>query len=349
MTLTALNGLVIPPYPDINNVAPGTNNQVIDATGEKSGFVVQAPKTGNIRKIHFRTAAAATPTDTDVRVESVDAATGMPSGSLLNANSNVTVASASITANSWITTGNLTADAAVTKGQLIAIVVAPTGSPNIRVAVFSTNAGFRFPYVTLFTAAWALVPGNVPILALEYSDGSFAYMPGVNAASAFNSHAIASDTTPDEIALVFQVPGPVTVSGFWLWADLDGDADVILYNSDGSSALVTLSIDKDVRAATTVGMPFIFTFATPVDLSGATTYMLAVKPTTTTALTIYSFDVASAAILDQHAGGQAFHYRQATDGAWAAATTTRRPYFGLFLSAIDNGAGSGSAPKRIFG
>lgn len=333
-------GLTIP-VPSYSS-APVYASYTLDATGEKAAFVLAAPKTGSIRKLSFRTNTVTTPTDTDLRLESVSATTGNPSGTLFGTNTNVTVASASITANSWIT-GTLTADASVTKGELVAIVIAPSGSPNYTVAIASViNLAERLPYPALYTTSWAKNSASAGcVCAFEYSDGSYAFTPWVFPYSAFTTHSsISTSSTPDEIALKFKMAAPVRVCGAWLLADLDGNADIVLYDSDGSTALQTVSLDKDQRAVTSAGMLYI-TFPASQSLSANTYYRLAYKPSTVTGGAVYSGDVASAAIFDQMEGGQNFHYSQRTDaGAWSD-TTTRRPFMGLILDGIDDGAGSG--------
>lgn len=339
MTVANVYGLYIPEVLDIVSLAPAFSPMVLDAAGEKVAVVMQAPKTGSIRKIHFRTGTVTSATDTDVRIETVDATTGNPTGTLFGTTTNVTVASASITANAWITTGALTADCAVTRGSdKIAIVIAPTGTPNYQVSYLTGNTNRNSPYNVHYTASWSKTTFSLPVIALEYSDGTLAIAPGVYPWSAINTHSYGNGSTPDEVALKFSLAAPVRVTGVWAIADLDGDADFVLYDSDGSTVLASTSTDKDIRSGTSTKSGE-WLFAASQQLSANTSYRLSLKPTSATTLTTYSFDVASAAILDQLAGGRNFHHSTRVDaGSWTD-TTTRRPFMGLIIDGIDDGAG----------
>ena len=343
MTVANVYGLVLPVDPALTST--GFSSLLMDASGEKVGVVLRAPKTGSIRKVHFRTGAVTTATDTDVRLETVDATTGHPTGTLLGTTTNVTVASASITANTWITTGALTADASVTRGDLLAAVIVPSGTPNYNVAgVNGTNSAF--PYSVQYTASWA-DNSAIPAIALEYSDGSFAYIPNVLPFSAMNTHTFNNGSTPDERALKFRLAAPVRVAGVWFSGNRSGDVDFVLYDSDGTSVLASASMDKDVLGSAL--QPEAILFSSSVSLSANTYYRLAVKPTSATNMSAYSWDVASAAIMDQMAGGQDFHYSERTNaGAWTD-TTTRRLRIGLIIDGIDDGAGGGGGGGPLIG
>lgn len=313
-------------YPTVD---PVFSTLLLDAAGEKAAFVLQCPKTGNIHKLHFGVSFLVTSTSTDVRLETVDATTGDPSGTLEGTNTNGTLA---VVTDGWHVI-TLTADAAVTKGDLVALVIAPSGTPSYRVNLSNAGGTTGIPYTDHFAAAWTK-GGIPPCCALEYDDGSFAYMPGTIPATALNVHAISNATDPDEIALKFTLPHSCRVAGAWIMAERDGDVDLVLYDSDGSSVLESVSLDTNISGFNT-GRLHLALFDTPVTLLANTAYFLSAKPSSATALDVYSFDVDTAAVLDQMAGGQAFHYREAVNGTWDAALTTRRPFMGLIIDGID--------------
>lgn len=342
MAIVACPSLWIPQIPyGPTASAPSFTANALNASGIKFAMILQAPKTGSIRKIHFRTGTVTTATDTDVRVETVDGATGDPSGTLFGTTTNATVLAASITANAWVTSPALTADAAVTQGDLLAIVLAPTGTPNYQVNGMTVGtSGVRLPYLDLGTT-YTKVTSNLPVVGLEYSDGSFAAIAQVWPINAINTHTYNNGSTPDEYALKFQLPVGARLAGVWLWADTDGDFDLVLYDNS-STALLTKSFDKDNRQGTGIGFHFL-RFGGSQAISANTTYQLAIKPTTATSLTIYSFDVNSAALLDQLSGGQNFNHSTRTDaGAWTD-TATRRLFIGLMLDGIDVGSSAAAS------
>lgn len=345
MTMISVSSLQIPSIPfGLTSSWTTLNSSNLNASGVKFASILQAPKTGSIRKIHFRVGGVTTATDTDVRIETVDPATGEASGTLWGTNTNVTVLQASITSNTWIVSPALTADASVTQGDTFAVVLAPTGTPSyIVTCIGGASAAFRFPYVSFYNGtSWIKESSLLPSVGIEYSDGSFADMPQVIPLSATpNVHAFNSGSTPDERALKFKLPVPVKVCGAWVADDLDGDGDLVLYDSDGTTALQTKSLDKDVRQGTTTGVHLV-RFPGSQLLLANTFYRLSIKPTSATSLTVYSIDVNSAALFDQMPGGQNFHYSERTDaGAWTD-TTTRRLFMGLMIDGVDDGSGGGS-------
>ena len=346
MALTTVSGLFIPRMTMMTVPTVFTSTLLLDASGEQAGFVFYAPKTGSIRKLHFRTGAVTTATDTDVRLETVSTTTGLPTGTLFGANTNVTVLAAAITATTWIQSGALTADASVTRGDMLAVVIAPTSTPNFVVASASldTSSAISPVYSALKTGGtWAISTTN-PVCAVEYSDGTYAYIEGAYPISAFTTHSVASNVSPDEIALTFSFAGPVRLTGVWFNADRDGDLDIVLY--DGTTALATISRDADVDAST-ANRPNVALFGLVQELTASTVYRVALKPTTTTAITAFSYDVFAVGLHDQTAGGQAFYYSERTDaGAWTD-VTTRRPFIGLILDQIDDGTGTGSGSGNL--
>lgn len=353
MAVANAYGVWIPEPFGLNGAtAPGfsTAGTLMDAAGEKAGAVLMAPKTGSIRKIHVRIGTAATPTDSDFRLETVDTSTGNPTGTLFGANTNVTVASASITASTWVASGALTEDASVTKGDVLAIVVVPTGSPNFTLSYLNqvvqvTNGHV---YTVGFAAAAWTKTGTVPVCALEYSDGSFAYTPFIAPAASFTTHTFNSGSTPDEHALKITLNAPVRVTGLWAAVDNDNAYDLVLYDSDGSTVLGTLTMGVNIDQGK--GFPLLRAglFTSSIQLSAGVAYYVSVKPGASN-VSAYSLVVNSAAILDQMSMGQNAHYASRVDaGAWSA-TTTQRLLAGLIIDGIDDGVsvGGGAAQFRM--
>lgn len=344
MAFATVSTLAIPDVQFAATAPAFTTLVTLNATGEQAAFIFRAPKTGAIRKLHFLTGAVTTATDTDVRLETVNTSTGVPTGTLFGTTTNVTVASGSITANTWIVSGNLTADASVTKGDLMALVIAPSGTPNYVIRRLNrTPTDVNFPYCARFeSSAWTKL-ANPPTFAVEYSDGTFAIIHGAYPYSAINTHAINTGTTPDEIALKFKLSAPVRVCGAWFIAILGNNMDVVLYDSNGSSVLATHSVPGNVAGQIAdADSPYYAYFTTSQELDADTFYYMALKPTSASSDTFYSTDVSSAAVLDQLQGGQNFHWAQQTNAGGWTPTTTRRPVMGLLIDGIDDGAGGGS-------
>jgi hypothetical protein len=192
---TLKTGLVIPePYLGANsNPNRSTTQMLIDAAGEKAGWVLRAPKTGNIRKVGFGLYTVTTGATMDVRIETVDMSTGFPTGTLWGTNTNASQVILDTDDYKWFTT-QLTSDAAVTRNDLIAVVIVnpQTSYGNMIIPVFSDDSR-QLPYSAWYQAAWSRLGG--PIMALEYSDGSYESIPGIWPIKATNTVTFNSGST----------------------------------------------------------------------------------------------------------------------------------------------------------
>lgn len=310
-------------------------------SNDKAQYIFRIPKTGNTKAIGFRIAALTTPQDLRIAFQNVSATTGDADGV---DDQSVVIPSASLVAG-WNTTGTITR--AVTRGDLVAVVItADSGTPSIAIGVAQyDNSGefLEFPYNGFFTTAWAK-SSRCSCLSLQYDDNTYEPIDGyVYPYTAFNSPTFGSGSTPDECGLKFQLPYTCKVDGGWMRSGITGDADVVLYDSNGTDVLTSVSLDKDQDD--TAG-PHYFTFSSEVTLTAATYYRLTLKPTTATVVTLRDFEVAAAALFDMFDLGQLAHYTERTDaGAWTD-TTTKRPWMGVRVSAIQTDPGS-SGPIAV--
>ena len=348
MTQTALGGGFY--HPDPAGIPTSNAALVIDATGEKVAFIFQAPKTGNLWKVRFRTSTVATGDVLKVSFQNVDATTGDPDGTP-DQYRLITVANGDD--NVWLTTGIVSSDGtdtgslrAVTRGEWLAIVIEFNSyvAGNIQilssgVSLLPNNGG----YADHYTSSWSK-QSTIGCATALYDDGSIAYTPTLSPGVNASTSSFASNTTPDEYALKFSLPVPFTVGGAFAAVDLDGNADLVLYDSDGSSVLASASFDSDQRQGTGVNNMTAL-FSSEIALLANTYYYLAVKPTTTTGVTGRYSDVSAAADFDAFPGGQTMYWSQRTDaGAWAD-TTTRRPRISLLITKVGNDAGGGGGMR----
>ena len=339
-------GLVIPQaltvaYPLVSSV------MALTAVSYRGAFIMQAPKTGNISAVAFLASVYNTQADIDVRIETINTS-GDPSGTLWAANTNIAY---SVTSVGWKETAALTASAAVVAGDLIAVVFANPGSgtPSWGLASFTGNggnAGQNLPYCDYYTTSWAH-QDRIPIIALKYDDGTYESYPCIPL-SAITSIAFNTGSAATIIGAKFKLPFPARAVGCYVYLDLDANADLILY-ADGSpgTELMNISLDANKRRTTT-GQLFRILFDAPVSIAKDTWYRLALKPTTTTSITLYHMDAASTAIVDGMEMGQNFLYSTSAGGAWTD-TTTRRPFMGLIFDQFDDGvsAGGGISKARL--
>ena len=320
---------------------------VLNLAAEKVAGIFQAPKTGTIDKVGFLTGTVTTGDTVDVRLETVSATTGDPTGTLLGTNSNKTQVIADANDDVWFLPA-LTTGVAVTKGDVFAVVVANgAAGGDMEIQTQRLTQAHGFPYGNEFlTGSW-VKDGDILVTAFEYTGESPAYAgaPGVNAAS-FGVTTFNSGDTPDEIALFFQLPFKFRVTGYWISIDLDADCDVVLYDSDGTSVLATDSLDKDIRQKDGRRSHFRL-FPATHELLANTNYRLTCKPGGTD-VTLDTMTVAAAALWDGMDGGQNFHLSTRADAGGWSQTTTQRPLMGVLVDAIDV-SGVGGAVMRGVG
>lgn len=339
--------IYVPPMFGGGVSAPSASTQAtINATGDKWGYVLKAGKTGNIHKIYARFGTVTTPQTVDARVETISSR--VPSGTLFGTNTNGNMTPVSDT----VVAATLTADAAVTKGQAFALsFVVPSGTPNfIALAGYGEAPSGFMPYWCDGSSGTysAKLNGGMLNFACEYDDGSFGYIPYALPVAAANIQTFNSGSTPDEIALYFQLPFSARVAGGWLAVDLDNSMDVVLYDSDGTTALQTVALANTERSSTSGLAPYYFLFDTPQTLAADTYYWLSCKPGASN-VTVYSYSVGSSTIWDQTMpyGGQLFNYSSRTDaGSWSQ-NANRRVLAGVLLDGVD--VSSGSSGGHVIG
>ena len=327
MTLQVVKGRLYLPRP-IN--ATGFGGFVIDAADEKAACMVQAPKTGTISKIGWRSGTVTTGADILVRVETLDesASRSRPSGTLWATDTSATQTVQDTDDNTWFTT-TLTAGASVTKGDKLAVVISQPSSSagNMQVSSIAVDTLIgtvgQFPYGMIYTTSWT-GSGSAPLaIALEYSDGSYEFIETLPIKSV-NSTAFSNSSTPDSRGLRFQLPFPCRVTGGWVYIALTENVDIKLVNTSydqgaGTGILASVSFDKDTSRIASANF-LAFAFTATVNLSASTNYRLLIEPSSTTNLTVYDHEVNSLALLDAYPGGQNFHLTTAKDptgdGSW---------------------------------
>jgi hypothetical protein len=349
-------------FPDFVNVtAPlgqGTAG-AIDATGEKHAIVGRVwnkdRTTKSIRNVGFRfgTIVKAGGSGLTLSLQNVDLATGPPYQPDGTQDQTVAIANADagFASNVWYLTGDLSADRSVAFGEHIAVVLEYDGGGRLSTDSVIINgldiSGTSMRPLDsghlLYTASWAVV-AQYPQMVFKFTDGTYGRLTHslpmtTNTTTNFNSSSGA-----DEIAMTFQFPMAVKVDGAWVMINVTagGNFDTILYDSDGSTPLATVSTDANAIFSSGTAKWHYVTFP-EVTLNANTTYYLAVKPTTTTNVSVYSATYEAAEYRQASPWGESVAWTSRVDaGSWAAETTTRQMMAGLRISAIDIPTGSAS-------
>ncbi len=345
MSLVDVQGVnLVPGF--MTNVLPGLfmSGITLDANGELTGAILEIPKTGNITKIGFRTKTVSQTDAMRISLQTVDGATGRPTGTLIHANAYGVQASVASFTTYWV---SLQAPVAVTQdGTIIAIVVEFNSFVNGNVQIDARIGNFGptdFPYVFQFLgAAWG-THTQIPNFALEYSTGMeplIAMMPVVTSSSA----SWDTNDNPDRRGLRFSVPYNCRLSGIVFNSDLDADTDIEIYDSDGVTIIPdgTISLDANLRGS--AGVRNIYRYlATPIELAKDTFYRVVLHPTTGTNIKLYTLvvtDDGASEAMNAIDGGVNFHYTTchgspSAEGDWTQ-TATRRPLIGLMIDKLES-------------
>lgn len=339
----------VPPFPVPSGPHPTTASPTrftLDASGESVAFMFYAPKTGTIDRLYFWNYALTSSGNADVRLETVTSG-GRPSGTLVGTNTNVTVTINA--APQWVE-GILTSGASVTQGQYVAAVLKrTTGSYQIvscpQFTAMSAYSDNHYPGPALglgYLGLWSS-PYRNPFGAVRYSDGTYPPIPGLwpfystTGGGDDVATTMASNTTPDEVALKFVPPIDCSVLGIniCLGAAVSTDSfDRVLYDSS-SSVLGSTTTAAPGGGATQLGY-----FSSPITLAAGSTYRAAYKPTTTNTALAYHHQGYNASVLgnlDYYTAWQLARSTRTDGGAWTDSTTDIPAGFFLVIGAVDNG------------
>jgi hypothetical protein len=351
-----LGGMWVPPVLSLDAAPSLTNLANMTNAAGKVAFILDPPKTGNVRKIVWGTRTVTTGATVDVRVETIDATVvpSTPSGTLWGTNTNASQVVANGDDNVVFAT-QLTADAAVTRGTPIAVVIANAspGSMLVPTVLAYPDRASAFPYgLSHNGTSWtANIGGYYPMVALEYDDGSHEPIVGVLPPSAATtSSTINTTTTPDVVGSLFQFAFPCRIGRAWIIANGGGDFTVKIvttaYNQGAQTGvLATKTFDKDMRAS----VPYLYMaeFDQNVSISASTNYRLIVEPSTSTSIVLYRMSLQSLQQLNAIPGGANFCFTSAkdptTNGDWTDLNSGSFAMFfgGVQVNGFDDGVSGG--------
>jgi len=316
----------------------GTNATVtLDASGEKAAFVGRVPKTGDIAAVTFRLGTTTTGDTLKVSLQDVDSTTGFPD-EVVDQSNTVVVANADDNVFKRVVMGS---NRAVTAGDLLAVVIEfnafVAGNLNILTAAPLLSQTFYTAAKTGGGPTWSKQQRD-PLIVLEYDDGSRAYIPNVYPGNLTSIDYASNTALADEYGLLMPMPA-CRVSGMGWYGRLGAAADLVLYDTDGSTPLETFSFDSDNQANAAQDGERSVRFAPRTLTAGD--YRVVLKPTTTTSVRMNYIDCNAAADLDQLSGGSGFKLTRRVDaGSWTN-VDTQRPMVWLLVDQIHDGTSSG--------
>lgn len=355
-----------------NNQTPAfMTTLLMDASAEKLAFVgsIWHPtvKTGtiNIRKVHFRCGVVTFNAASVMRVslQNISTTAGPPYQPDGSQDQLYNFSGSGLVSNTWTSTGDLSADRAVdlsasgfsdVNSRWVAVVfeyATFTAADSIIINGLNVQATPLHSLLggqsLLNTASWAVHSGCANVVAFECDDGSFAFMEGAFPFSAMSNASVASNGAIRAAGLKFRWPVELSTEAMGLGMVVPNNADglLILYDTDGTTALATVAVDNDAVATATL-MRHAMARYEPVTHDANAYYRLAFVATTTTASTVNYGDVNAVALMDGLVGGQDFHWTQRDSAGTWTDTTTRRPHFVFKLSAVHDGVGGAGGMVR---
>jgi hypothetical protein len=350
MTLRDTSLVAYPRYETVG--VPGITSYLINASGEKVAQIFQAPATGSITGLSFKTGTVTASDTLDIRLETVGT-DGKPTGTLATTNSNGS--QGSLASNTWYDV-TLTASHSATKGDYLAWVVAHGGTANVNIVSINSVAGV--PYSDVYLNSWHdtgagySVIANRTFLGAANYGGTYYPTPGLFPHLDGTTYVFAAQTSTTDFnfGIKFKLPFRARV-----WGVHEGDINAIaggnfkynLWDSDGGTVLDTITIDIDVIDE------FIFGYtALPgsVILQPNTWYRLSKAPAVGVQAYSYYWKCASAAqrdaiMLDAHYTQSSTH-PPTQESHWLD-FTDRAPGIGVLLDQVDDGSPIIVRPRRI--
>ena len=350
MALIAIKGgLTIPhDFGNLQSHLGGSGNTLIDAAGEKACAVFVVPKSGNIDRVGFLTRTVTTSETLRVGLETVDSSY-LPTGTQYGGSAVGTQVAPA--ANSFYEVTLATPAAAVIGDIIAAVVQFDAAIGNLQIGNWDGFGGAQLaaiPFVAQYTGgAWSKL-GSTPGLSIRYDDGTYEFV-GAVPFKPRNDVFFQSGSTPDERGNIVRLPVQMRAWGVQFGTGSANDFDIVLYDSDGSTVLRSLSF-AGAQIPGINGRTHWVPFASPVTLNADTDYRLTFKPTVTSNLNIREVEVITSAMLDMLPGGSAIHKTSRTDaGAWTQDTLRRVWALGLVVDQIHDGSGGGGGINSVWG
>ncbi len=349
-------GIWLPSYPIAGAASGyGMNTITADASDEKVGLIFQVPRTGTLKAVGYASGTSVGNPNVKVSFQNVDA------NYLPDDTADEYRVVTNQPSSSWNTTGIITTDGtdggtkrSVTRGQWMAAVWefdTFDASDIFRIVGLqmhssNTQSGYYGAFKTS-GGAWAKQTGSglTPLLGLQYDDDTYEFIGTYNfPVLAFTTHTFNSGSTPDERGLKFKIAAPTTISSFVARLSIAAgiNCDFVLYDSDGSTVLETVTVDSDSMVQPGTGGNCEYFFTSDHNLTADTWYRLVAKPGASN-ISMYSADASSAALLRAAMGGSDFIWTERTNGGAWTDTDTKFPIFGVRTTKFDDGTGGGSA------
>jgi hypothetical protein len=345
MALQSLNG----PFQWPGNYPLGSTTIAISATnaytsGQYDAIICCAPKAMTISHVGFLPQAVSGSPTAEVRIETVDATTGLPTGTLWGTNTNGTTGT--LTAGTFATQA-LTASASISAGDVFAVIVKYASGTSVtpgRIAGYAATD--NLPYLVQNTGTPTKAQPNWRARVVGSGATSFYFVPGMlpmktGGGGTFNN------TNSAKRAMRFQVPFTCRCVGLAFYASTAvGDFNVILMDDAGADLGSTSKAYDGDKLDGSSGRAVCF-FATPAILSPNTWYRAVVEPSSATNTNVSTYQLQTLDYRSGMPGGTNCHYATFASGSWTDTATDQVPLMDILIDQLDDGTGSGGGSTVI--
>lgn len=284
----AVQGIRIP-FPFFA-AATTVNSQAIDLATDGIGFMVRAPKAGNIEAIGFNITALTGAQPTYRAALESGTTTRQPNGTVLGSGTAKVDFVPSGTGWTWQT---LDSALTVTAGQQLAATVRYLSgtigaSNNISVAINTgaTSPSFQFYgyAVTLTAGTWAVNSTSTSHMAIRYDDGTVIGLPY----SSISNYTWNNGSSPRYRGLLWTPNADVTLAAiaYGVRPQNASNFDIEIYEGTIGTPISTTSIDIDIDHIIISGVQPVYAFLpSPLQLTAGTAYRIIYNPTSATSQT----------------------------------------------------------------
>lgn len=334
--------------------SPAVTNFLHDATTDQSEFIFRAPEPITITKLGYRYGLRAlTPPTFKISLQGVDAS-GNPDGTIKGGASPASATFTPPADTTWDNTWRwqtLDNSYTCTRGEALAVVIAYSSGT----VSATNNSSFGNTQSATGVSLWGLpyaIQNNAGTRTKQVLMPLFGYASASKVygypLSALYAPATGLNTTPDEIALAFNLDSgygsTFQVAGVRLLWTQAAATSLRLQLYTGTTVLQSLAsfdCDQTGGAGLTRYVEVYFGDSTLSTLNFGSTYRVGLRPNEATTQTFRGITCAAAADLEAYAGGQQFYLSTRTDdGAWTDDTASR-PFIDLILADVTKPSGGG--------
>lgn len=331
--------------PAVGNTGAGA----LDAAGEHVALVFTARQSMTISHVGFMTGTVTgAATTADVRIETVGA-TGLTSGSLWAANTNVVTGN--LASNTW-TLVALTAAATIVAGDKVAVKITYNAGTNfVTRAVNNWNtSGSGQPYLVLNqsgAAAKSAFTGGTTSIVVGNSSTSFYSIQNAIPVSSLANNTF-NNTNSAKRGIRFQVPFKCRAVGIRHYDNASaGDRNVAIFDDAGSELSSSSTAHDGDHAAIGNTSAQDYPFDNPVTLSPGTWYRATIEPSSATNCNITTITLPSADYRSATPGGVNQHYTTFASAAWSDTATDTIALMDILIDQLDDGVSATYPASRV--